>query len=468
MKVKVTDPRTRTGDHDDPVTASPADEPRLLAGLLDELHATLGRYIAFPTAAAHVAYTLWIAHTHVFTAFSSTPRIAFLSPLEGCGKTRALEIGEHLVPNPMNTHNATVAAVFRKIIDGVTLLMDEADAYFGPKAAGNYEELRALVNAGHRRGASAWRCVGPQQQVREFPAFSPVALAGLGALPATVMARSVVVRMRRRAPGEHIQPFRQDKDGPALEALRDRLAEWAEMAGDELRGVDPAMPDGVTDRPADVWAPLLAIADAAAGRWPARARDACRSMVLDDDPGETSLSVQLLADLRTIFDGADKLATEAILERLYKLDESPWASMPRTGKALDARGLARFLRPYGVRSRDVRVGETVAKGYRAEDLADPWSRYLPPDKSATSATSATSPPVAPGPQDSVADVADVADTSATQSAGDRPGNGHVADVADVAANPTGNGWWGCPDCGRQWRDRHDCPAGDCPSNRGAA
>ena len=38
---------------------------------------------------------------------------------------------------------------------------------------------------------------------------------------------------------------------------------------------DPVMPDGITDRPADVWEPLLAVADAAGGDWPQTGRFAC-------------------------------------------------------------------------------------------------------------------------------------------------------------------------------------------------
>ena len=34
----------------------------------------------------------------------------------------------------------------------------------------------------------------------------------------------------------------------------------------------PALPEGVTDRRAEAWEPLIAIADAAGGTWPERAR----------------------------------------------------------------------------------------------------------------------------------------------------------------------------------------------------
>ena len=44
---------------------------------------------------------------------------------------------------------------------------------------------------------------------------------------------------------------------------------------------------------------------------------------------------------------------------------------------MDARRLANFLRPYGVKSKNVRIGTQVFRGYAATDLWDAWSRYLP-------------------------------------------------------------------------------------------
>ena len=62
------------------------------AALLDEVYAYLGRFVSYPNIHAHVAHTLWIAHTHCMDAWDSTPRIAFLSPEPGSGKSRALEV----------------------------------------------------------------------------------------------------------------------------------------------------------------------------------------------------------------------------------------------------------------------------------------------------------------------------------------------------------------------------------------
>src|SRR5205814_7360441 len=170
--------------------------------LLDAVEAFLTRFIAYPSNHARVAHTLWIPHAHLMDAWDSTPRIAFLSPEPGSGKTRALEVTELLVPSPVEAVNVTPAYLFRKVAaeEGrPTILFDEIDTVFGPKAKDN-EEIRGLLNAGYRMGAVAGWCVVTDSGVEteEFPAYCAVALAGLGGLPDTILTRSVIVRMRRR------------------------------------------------------------------------------------------------------------------------------------------------------------------------------------------------------------------------------------------------------------------------------
>jgi len=61
--------------------------------------------------------------------------------------------------------------------------------------------------------------------------------------------------------------------GP-LDPLRGRVKEWADCWLTDLREADPVLPGGLSDRACDNWRPLLAIADAAGGDWPERARRA--------------------------------------------------------------------------------------------------------------------------------------------------------------------------------------------------
>jgi hypothetical protein len=157
------------------------------------------------------------------------------------------------------------------------------------------------------------------------------------------------------------------------------------------------MPEGITDRNADVWESLLSVADAAGGAWPERARVAAVALVADAMGRTPSLGIRLLSDLKKVFGGRDSLWTVEILVALINLEESPWGDLK--GKPLDSRRLSNLLRPYGVVSTQVRIGEQNQRGYTHESLWDAWVRYLPPAESgvgdspiasATSATPATS------------------------------------------------------------------------------
>jgi len=427
----------------------PAGDPADVSCPLDDVHAFLGRFVAHPSEHAHVAHTLWVAHTHLMDAWESTPRIAFLSPEPASGKTRALEASELLVPRPVEAVNVTAAYLFRKVggEDGPpTVLFDEVDTIFGPKA-GDHEEIRGLLNAGHRRGAVAGRCVvrGKIIETEEIPAYCAVALAGLGDLPDTILSRCVVIRMRRRGPGERVEAYRRRIVKDEGHALAQRLAAWSRTIVASVTAAWPTMPAGIEDRDSDIWEPLLAVADAAGGTWPERARVSAVTHVTDSKAGTPSLGIRLLADLKDVFSLREVMSSEEVLSTLHDIDEAPWNEIAR-GKPLNARGLAQRLKQYGVSSRTVRIGATTAKGYRREDLHDAWTRYLPTPAredvtSVTSDTSAPPSPDAPTPaQESVTWV--TRDTSAPTTAGvdDLPQpsqpsgtNGKVHDDVDLAA-----------------------------------
>ena len=362
------------------VDAIDAGEETGAAILFDQVHAFLGRFIVYPSQHAHVAHTLWVAHTFVMDAWESTPRIAFLSPEPASGKTRALEVSVLLVPRPVEAINVTPAYLFRKVGSDEgppTILYDEIDTVFGPKAKDN-EEIRALLNAGHRRGAVAGRCVvrGKIVETEEIPAYCAVALAGLGWLPETIMTRSIVVAMRRRAPGERIQPFRRRLWIREGDRLRNWLTAWGKSAVDHLKANWPALPDGITDRDADVWEPIIALADLAGGAWPELAREAAVEMVKAGKEREPSLGIRLLADLRTVFGDREAMTTTQILVDLIAMEEAPWGDLK--GKPLNDRGLARRLRYYEIKPKQFRLGTEKARGYFRADLQDAWDRYLPP------------------------------------------------------------------------------------------
>jgi hypothetical protein len=359
------------------------------AQLFNDIEHRLRRFTVLPSDDAYVAATLWAAHTHIIDSLESTGRLAFLSPEPGSGKTRCLEVLEPVCRNSILALDLSMAAYYRITEDRKpTILLDEVDAIFGKTKSEKSEDMRRVLNNGYRAGAVVQRVGGPNfNEVHDFHVFGPVAMAGLGNLPDTLMSRSIVINMKRRSPTETVEAYRDRKHRPEGEALRDRLAAWAETVTVDYS--DLTLPAGVDDRDADVWEPLILVADAAGGEWPERARTACLSFVAHKSTASVSLGVRLLGEIRRVWpEGQANMTTSSLLTALHGLTESPWGTLGGTG--LDARGLAGLLRQYGVSSKDVRVGELKSKGYTHTDFWDSWTRYVPEER-ATKATEATDP-----------------------------------------------------------------------------
>jgi hypothetical protein len=348
------------------------------AQLLDDVAAFLRSYVAFPSPHAAVAVALWAAHTHLAEQFDSTPRLALVSPEKQCGKSRVLELLDLLCAGAETLSDASPAYLYRRIGAGeVTILLDEADAIWKRgKKDETAEALRSIVNAGHRKGATIGRVEmnGQAAKLIRFRVYAPAAIAGIGNLPDTIMDRAVIVRMRRRMPDEPVRDFRERVTRPEGEALRDRLQAWAASVDERVGDPWPELPPPVTDRAADVWEPLLMVAELAGDKWGQLAWDACTAFVEGSRDDTETVGTRLLADLRHVFGEQEKMSTEAILAALCALEESPWADW--YGHTLNPRGLAKLLKPYGVKSDKVRIGEQSVRGYRSEDLNEAWRSYL--------------------------------------------------------------------------------------------
>src|SRR5437764_14817520 len=123
--------------------------------LLDEMCGAIRRYVVLPEGAAETI-ALWTIHTHAFDSFAVSPRLAFTAPEMQCGKTTALNVVGEMTARPLSTENITTSAVFRTIeIARPTLLIDEADTFLKDN-----DELRGILNSGHRKGGAIIRTVG--------------------------------------------------------------------------------------------------------------------------------------------------------------------------------------------------------------------------------------------------------------------------------------------------------------------
>ena len=351
------------------------------ADLLADIKGFITRFVVLPFEEQADVLALYTLHTHAIRAAEATPYLAVESPEKGCGKTLLLEVLEMLCARAWKLDGLPSEAVLFRQVDREqpTVLLDEVDRLFS-SSKDRVEPLTALLNGGNRRGASVPRLVssGNDWEVKNFSTFSPKVLAGIDSAgwPDTVRDRAIVVRLHRISRDESVERMRRRKVAPEAEGLRKSISAWAKAHIEELAEAEPTDLDFVSPRAFDGWEPLLAIADFAGSEWSERAVTAARKLsgaaVVDED----SNGVQLLSDIRDVIGGQDRILTRDLIDGLVEMDESPWGTW-RRGEPVTSRGIARLLKPYGIRSTTLRTGDERGKGYMAAAFEDAFIRYLP-------------------------------------------------------------------------------------------
>jgi len=359
----------------------PWPSPVAGAELLDDIAGAIKRYVIADAATIQAA-ALWATFTWLIDSVQVAPIANITAPEKRCGKSIMLTALGNLVNRKLQVSNIAPAALFRSIeLWSPTLLIDEVDAFLRDN-----EEARGILNAGFTRdSAVVIRCVGDDHMPTPFRVWGAKALCGIGKIADTLADRSIPLRLRRKLPGEKTEVLRHS-DPDLWANLRSRMMRFAQDNADQIGKARPATINGLNDRANDCWEPLLAIAETAGVEWPVIARQAARALheVEDDSP---SVGVELLNDIKAILETkqANKMFSATLLEHLMADDEAPWPTWNR-GKPMTARQLSTKLGEFGIKSKDIRIGTTVKRGFDKSDFVEVWDRYLasaPPLSSAT-------------------------------------------------------------------------------------
>ena len=158
--------------------------------------------------------------------------------------------------------------------------------------------------------------------------------------------------MKRRAPDEELEPFRLRYHPAEAKPIKEELEQWCEKIAGDLLAAEPKLPARIVDRAADIWEPLIAIADVAGSDWPARARAAASHFVRSGAEETMTPGVELLAHIKEAFGDKKAIAGKLLIDRLLERDKSPWKNI--RGRPLDDRGLAKRLKQYGIKPKTVR------------------------------------------------------------------------------------------------------------------
>ena len=299
----------------------PWPEPVDGATLLDELRQSLRHYVVLPPMASETL-ALWVVHTYAFELRNVSTYIGLGSPQKRCGKTTLLSVLSELVSRPVVASNISPPALFRAIEEArPTLLIDEADTFLQAN-----DEMRGILNSGYTRKTAyvvrvAYKVEnGPSEQsprqtedprdiegvpaselmecrdgtlrripretlnaesrtlnssrLVRFSCWCPKVIAAIGRLPDTLLDRCIPITMQRKMVNETCERLR-NLDG---HTLRRKCARFVADHAEQIAVAKPAIPAQLNDRAADIWEPLLALADLAGGEWPKLARDAALRM----------------------------------------------------------------------------------------------------------------------------------------------------------------------------------------------
>jgi len=338
------------------------------AELLGQLDGTIRRHVVLPQGTVE-AIALWVLHTYAFGLRDVSTYLGVESPEKRCGKTTLLSVLSELVNRPVVAANISSPAFFRVIEEmQPTLIIDEADTFL----RGN-DEIRGILNSGYSRKTAFVVRVANETggRLARFSCWCPKVIAAIGRLPETLADRCIMVRMQRKLGVEKCVRLRELK---GLE-LRRKCARFVRDHEAEILGRQPVIPAELHDRAADIWEPLLALAELAGGEWPEKARQAAIGLTCGTQGGTAIGS--LLADIFAIFNirKADRVFSRDLAEWLGGLEGRPWEELLRGGDVSEY-WVAQRLRPFGVRPRTLRMGEQVAKGYTLDELRETFKRYI--------------------------------------------------------------------------------------------
>lgn len=364
------------------------------AELLEEIARNIERFVVLGKWVIE-AVSLFVLHSYAFHLRDAVAYLGIESPEHRCGKSTLLDVLGLLVRGPERAANISPSALFRVIAETQpTLLIDEADTFL------KNDELKGILNSGYqRRGAYVVRVSsevsncgtaagnggngkvngegdgegpGGSSRLVRFSCWCPKAIARIGRLPQTLADRCIVFVMQRKLPGETCDRLKE------LDAkkLRQMCARFVQDHAEEISQAQPAVPAGLNDRAADIWEPLLALADLAGGDWPERARKAAVGLsgrAQEGDPMGT-----LLMDLLEFFmrSGQERVFTRTMADWLNLSEDRPWMTLRKGGK-VTAQWLGQQLHAFGLRPKTMRIGDQRGKGYEYSQMQEVFRRYVP-------------------------------------------------------------------------------------------
>ncbi len=232
----------------------------------------LQKYLYFEDPRLYTLVALWIVGTYVYSIFGHYGYLFVFSMLMRSGKTRVGELLSHLAFEASPPLNAPTPAALRELAsEGGTSVLDTLERW-GEKSPESFGAAMDILDAGFRNGGTVTKMVPAgdgEWRREEYPVYAPFMMAAIGrdSLTDTARDRSFVVEMHRKPSDMKKAKYNWHLCEKECQPVRDDTYMWALRNAERVsstylnKQLEQNIDDlGLTDRAADIWCPLFALA----------------------------------------------------------------------------------------------------------------------------------------------------------------------------------------------------------------
>lgn len=215
---------------------------------------TFSRFLDFPQGPVQArVLSLWALLSYIQPLFDATPILKLSSNLPGSGKSKTMEVLTRLCHAALMTSSITPSSLARLVARSrPVLLIDEQPDNLS-------KDLRQLLLASYRRGASVIKCSPQGKRIESFDAATMVALSGLNDLDPVLRTRTIDIRLTPAADSEKGSLAVND-EAADWEALRAGAYSFCLTRWRDLLEVRVPEVGGLRNRSAEIWKPILTLA----------------------------------------------------------------------------------------------------------------------------------------------------------------------------------------------------------------
>jgi len=350
------------------------------------------QFVSFQSDDEPIVITNWIVHTYLIHLFDFTPYLHIYSAQKQCGKSLLLGLIKSLSHKGDKLINFT-EAIFRYIDkESPSLFIDEIDRWNKEDS----QTIWGIINAGFMRdGGDVMRMVGNNQDPTKFKVFSPKVLSGIGKHSSedTVQDRSIGIELERKLPTESVKRYRHRKEIQIIEEITNSLSELTNYTAREwnndLSLFDDVHEDALleileqlipNDRAIDIVEPLVVVASMGTTDWLNKTINACVKLTNREDEEDNNTDLLILRvcnNIRMLNVGSKHIFSSDLVEAIHNFKDSELAHF-NNGYGIDQSHLAKRLKLFGIKTKQVRIGTESKRGYEWESFKEPVKRYLTP------------------------------------------------------------------------------------------